>query len=265
MAPAEQDRMRTETARLPRVEPPPGPRRAWPLVVAAVAAGLLITVVALALLRDDNGRVRSEAVKAAAPTTVVATTTTQPTAATTATTTAGTANATTASAAPATSQPSRQAWEDLRLSVDGLGPVDIGMTPAEASAAAGVQIRIDPKTDLGTGCVYARADRGPDDRMFMVVDGRIVRIDIGGRGTPSQTRTVSGIRVGATEDDVKRTYPGRITVQPHEYVSGGHYLVYTPADPSLQHLRMLFETDGKVVTSFRAGLVNAVNATEGCA
>jgi hypothetical protein len=227
-----------------------------------VAAALLIAVVALVLLKDDEGRVRSEEVKSAAPTTVVSTATSQPAGGTTATTTAGTANT---PAPPAAPQPTREAWEDLRLSLDGLGPVDIGMSPAQASAAAGVQIRIDPKMDLGNGCTYARADRGPDDRLFMVVDGRIVRIDIGGRGTAARTRTVSGIGVGSTEDDVKRTYPGRITVQPREYVSGGHYLLYTPADPRLQHLRMLFETDGKVVTSFRAGEANPVSWTEGCA
>ena len=215
------------TSRLPRLEQPHSPRPVWPLVLLAVAAAVLIAVVGVATPRG---------------TTVIP----QP-------------------AAPATTQRSRAAWEDLRLSLDGLGPVDIGMTPAEASAAAGVQIRIDPRTDLGGGCAYARADRGPDDRMFMVVDGRIVRIDIGGRGDVARTRTVSGIGVGSTEDEVKRTYPGRITVQGHPYVPGGHYLLYTPVESGLQHLRMLFETDGRAVTTFRAGLADPVSWIEGCA
>ena len=44
----------------------------------------------------------------------------------------------------------------------------------------------------------------------------------------------------------------------------GHYLVYAPADPALAHLSMIFETDGQVVTTFRAGMKGAVAQIEGC-
>ena len=261
MAPAEHDTAKTQTTRLRDLEPP-DPRRAWPLVMTAVGVAVVIALVSLLLLGDDGGRVRSEAVPRQ-PVTTTAAAGLAP--APTVTTVAGGTPATTKPpAGPSTTQP-KTAWEDVRLSLDGLGPVDIGMTPAEASAAAGFPIRVAPETDLGRGCAYAKADRGPSDRLFMVVDGRIVRIDIGGRGEARQTLTVSGIGVGSTEDEVKRTYPGRITVQGHPYVPAGHYLVYTPADPALQHLRMIFETDGRVVTTFRAGLQGPVSWIEGCA
>ncbi len=271
MASAEHDTASTATTRLPGVEPPDG-RRIWPLVVVAVATALVIAVVGLLILRDDSGRVGSEVVRPVATTATVATTSTT---GASATTVAGTGTTVTAGGggpaatqprAPATTQPSRVAYEQARLSLDGLGPVDIGMTLAEASAAAGVQIRPIPESDLGRGCLHARADSGPDDRRFMVVDGRIARIEVTGRNTSgSRTLTVSGIGVGSTEDEVKRAYSGRIRVEGHPYVSGGHYLVYTPADPALKHLGMVFETDGRVVTTFRAGLAGPVSWIEGCA
>jgi hypothetical protein len=272
MAPAEQET--TRTARLPRAEPDRPPRPAWPYVVVAVVAALVIALIGLLVVRNDSPRVRSEAVGRAVTTTAPSTTTTaagEPGGETTATS-APSAPGSPATSAPSQpgqpsqpSQPSRQAYETARLSLDGLGPVDIGMTPAEASAAAGVSIRVLPEMDLGRGCAYARADRGPEDRLFMVLDGRIVRIDIGRPGVTRSTTTVSGIGVGSTEDEVKREYPGRITVQPHPYVPAGHYLVYTPVERSYQHLRLLFETDGRVVTTFRAGLADPVSWIEGCA
>ena len=265
MAPAEQETTYAKTTTLPRMEPPPGPRPAWPFVVVAVVAAVVIGLVGLLVLGDDSGPVRSEAVRSVPTTSTTVTPTTQVTPQTTTPSAGGGAPVTTAPPAPAPTRPPSVAWEGLRLSLDGLGPVDIGMTPAEASAAAGVQIRVDPSMDLGRGCAYARADRGPADRLFMVVDGRIVRIDVGARGEGRQTLTVSGIGVGSTEDEVKRTYPGRISVAGHPYRPEGHYLLYTPADAGLRHLRMLFETDGRVVTSFRAGLADPVGWIEGCA
>lgn len=266
MAPAEHDTTRMGTARFPEAEPPRR-RPAWAWLIGGAVGAVVIALAAVVLLRDDDRRVRSEAVGRGPTTTTIAGTTTS-LAAGPGTTTAGATDgstATTRPSGPATTQPARVAWEDLRLSLDGLGPVDIGMTPAEASAAAGVQIKVVPEADLGQGCAYARADRGPSDRLFMVVDGRIVRIDVGGRGESRHTLTVSGIGVGSTEEEVERTYPGRIGVQGHPYVPDGHYLRYTPVEPGLKHLSMIFETDGRVVTSFRAGLADPVSWIEGCA
>ena len=69
---------------------------------------------------------------------------------------------------------------------------------------------------------------------------------------------VSGVGTGDSEETVKRTYPGRIRVEGHPYLPTGHYLVYVPADPALAHLSMIFETDGRAVTRFRAGMKGAV-------
>ena len=77
-------------------------------------------------------------------------------------------------------------------------------------------------------------------------------------------RAVSGVGIGSTEEEVGRTDPGKIRVEGHFYLPNGHYLVYTPADPRLAHLGLIFETDGRVVTSFRFGLKDSVAQIEGC-
>jgi hypothetical protein len=73
--------------------------------------------------------------------------------------------------------------------------------------------------------------------------------------------TAAGARIGDTEARIKSLYEGRVTTTPHKYVKGGHYLTVTPADTSY---RIVFETNGKKVTSFRSGRVPEVEQVEGC-
>jgi len=163
-----------------------------------------------------------------------------------------------------TTSPERLTSES-RLSLDGIGPVDIGMTFDRASAAAGVPIRL-LDTPAGPECRYAVPDRSArmgDELGFMVVDGRIARIDVGIMG-PDRIRTLSGIGKGSTEAEVQATYPGRIRVEPHPYTQSGHYLVYVPNDARFRHLSMIFETINGEVRSFRAGLAEQVSWKEGC-
>ena len=198
----------------------------------------------------------------AQPAAAGATTTVPPTAVppATATTNPPAAPATTTTTAPA--RPERLT-AGSRLSLQGIGPVNVGMTLDEASAAAGTPIRTRPGDPFGPECEFAYAAAVPEVT-FMVFHGRIARVDVT-RSRGDRVTTVSGIGSGSTEDEVKRVYPGRIQVQRHPYVPTGHYLVYVPADSNLAHLSMIFETDGRVVTTFRSGLKGAVAQIEGCA
>ncbi|MDQ3643067.1 MAG: hypothetical protein M3450_16775 [Actinomycetota bacterium] len=148
-----------------------------------------------------------------------------------------------------------------RLRLDGIGPIQVGMTLAEATVAAGVPVRIDPRTDLGRGCAHAFADGGPQGVRFMVVDGRIVRIEV----IRSSILTLSGVGTGSTVDEVLATYPNRIRVQPNPYSGhlGGRDLLYV-TDEASSHLGLMFETDGHSVRTFRSGFLGAVMAPEGC-
>ena len=156
------------------------------------------------------------------------------------------------------------------LRFDGIGPVRIGMTLAEASAALNRPVSAGPR-DLNELCTYAKVDGLPAGLAFML--GRdnasdpwtIVRTDVEDNSTIA---TLSGIRIGATEDQVKHTYSGpghtgRLEVEPHEYIKGGHYISYDADGPAGNV--MLFETDDQKVVAIRSGQQKAVGYVEGCA
>jgi hypothetical protein len=74
--------------------------------------------------------------------------------------------------------------------------------------------------------------------------------------------TAEGARVGDSEARIKEIYGDRVTVQPHKYLPNGHYLVVAAAGDAAN--RIVFETDGKVVTTYRAGRRPEVENVEGC-
>jgi quercetin dioxygenase-like cupin family protein len=71
--------------------------------------------------------------------------------------------------------------------------------------------------------------------------------------------TAEGARIGDTDGRIRELYEGRVTEQPNKYTPG-HSLVVTP---DAEH-RIIFETDGKVVTRFRAGRLPEVEWVERC-
>ena len=176
---------------------------------------------------------------------------------------------TTTTAAPTTTTTVPGLSDESRLGFDGIGPIKIFMTLAQATAAVGKPVKVDPNEVLD-GCAYAKVDNGPKGLAFMVNREKesdpwiIVRADVHG---PSTIATPSGIRVGATEAAVKQAYTGKAgiyTVEPHPYTAPqGHYLIYD-VDGKGGRL-LIFETDGTKVLSFRAGDEGAVKSIEGCA
>jgi hypothetical protein len=143
------------------------------------------------------------------------------------------------------------------------------MTLAQATAAVGKPVTTDPDSTFD-GCSFAEVAGGPAGLTFMVErlketdPWRIVRVDV---TETSRIATVSGVRIGATEAEVKQTYSGpgktgKIEVQQHEYVEAGHYITYDVDGPA-GHL-LLFETDGTVVNRFRSGEQGPASYVEGC-
>ncbi len=145
-----------------------------------------------------------------------------------------------------------------KLAIDGIGPIRVGMTIQQAEASAQTRL-LSPGGKLDN-CWYVKPQGGPRDISFMVIDEKIARVDVYGN---SPITTVSGARIGDSEDRIKSLYAVHIT--PHEYVQSGHYLTFVPNDTSDQPYRMVFETDGKRVKLIRAGRLPEVEYVEGCA
>lgn len=161
---------------------------------------------------------------------------------------------------PSTTQASGRLTSTDRLGVNGIGPVVVGMSVEQAAAASGSEISLSASAGSGD-CRTGTPANGPTGLSFMVINRRIVRIDVGS----GRISTQSGIHIGSSEQEVMQTYPGQITTEPHPYDASGHYLIYTPRDPALRAFLIIFETDGAKVTSFRSGEADAVRAQEGCA
>lgn len=145
-----------------------------------------------------------------------------------------------AAARPADTTATTTGWE---VGPQAAGPVRFGVTPAEG----------------GDGCHYIVPAGAPTGLRFMAESGRVVRVDVDSAG-PATDR---GARVGMTEAEIARLYPEGLRTMPHKYVNGGHYLVFTPPGAD-SGFRIVFETDGRRVTSYRAGIEPAVEYVERC-
>lgn len=145
------------------------------------------------------------------------------------------------------------------LAINGIGPIGVGMTVAEALKSLGRKITLGQRISDGD-CRYAEPASGPKGVAFMVIDGVIARIDVDSK----RIKTRKGIGIGDTEAQVMAAYPGQIKVTTHTYDDKGHYLTFVPKDRKDRNFRLVFETDGKRVTSFRAGRLPEVEWVEGC-
>lgn len=152
----------------------------------------------------------------------------------------------------------RDSVSDLALGETGLGQLQVGMTLTEAVNMGLVNERPDmkPACDFVFPAVGAGIPFGVN---VMVVRGKIARIDVD-TGTVA---TEDGVKIGDTEDKVKSVYGDELQVQPHKYIEGGHYLT-VKGDSASAGKAIVFETDGKRVTMFRAGRIPEVEWVEGC-
>jgi hypothetical protein len=149
------------------------------------------------------------------------------------------------------------AWTSWTLADTGFGPITIGMTPEQANAAVGGALEL-PLGMTPDACDYA-GPRGVDSLDFMIELGKIVRVDV----RRHDIHTAAGARIGDTEARIQQLYPGRVRVSPHKYTDG-HYLTVVPSDTGTHRSRLIFETDGAVVTEFRSGALPQVAYVEGC-
>ncbi|HEU4563307.1 MAG TPA: alpha/beta fold hydrolase [Gemmatimonadaceae bacterium] len=158
-------------------------------------------------------------------------------------------------AARADSSPARAEW---RVRPDGIGPVRVGVPLEALGATLGETVRAAYR-DFES-CDYVRPAALPPGVSLMVLSDTVARVDVDSAGV----RTAEGVQVGDSEAHVLDVYRGRVRVEPHKYTGPeGHYLVVSPPGDTLH--RIIFETDGQRVTTYRAGRRPAVELVEGCA
>ena len=164
-----------------------------------------------------------------------------------------------ASSDHATTAASPREPTSLVVTMHGIGAVRVGMTVDEARAATHTPRQGAASKDPNA-CGYLRLAGVPAGVSTMVEGGRVVRVDV----DSARILTDEGAQVGDTEDRIKSIYAGRIAVSPHKYTDG-HYLTVRAAAESDSAYRLVFETDGRRVTRYRAGVRPQVEYVEGCA
>lgn len=157
------------------------------------------------------------------------------------------------------------------LTFDGLAPVRMGMTVAEAEDALGAKLQPLDTSDGASSesCWYTRRTDGVDQAIpYMIRDGRVARIDVDNGPPQSMERidpgvtTERGIRIGSSEEDVKKAYGPSLDITPHAYGDeNDHYLTVLTADKS-RGIRFV-TWEGKVDT-FHVGTADAILLVEGC-
>lgn len=144
-----------------------------------------------------------------------------------------------------------------KLGFRSLGAVRLGMDVAALEKAMGVRMTGSP-ADPGGNCRYVAPVKGNAGLHFMLIDGRLARVDV----EAAQIRTLSGIGLGSTESAVRATYRGRIEEAPHKY--GGSESAYLTIYSRSRGHAIRFETEHGKVRYFYAGTAETVQYSEGC-
>jgi hypothetical protein len=96
---------------------------------------------------------------------------------------------------------------------------------------------------------------------FMMVDGKVARIDVLG----GDFATERGVKVGSPEQAVLDSYGGGSPLPPRDFVGPPYrYLTATPRNQADRDFRIVFESDGARVVKFQVGKLPEVEFKSGC-
>lgn len=160
-------------------------------------------------------------------------------------------------AAPASLSPA------YKLSFQGLGPLYVGMP--EARIAGALSNELEDREGGSQGCrAWRFVTTGVSSPLAGVTlgvnQGRLVRIEI---DTP-EWQTVSGAKVRMPEAALRRIYGKRLREELHPVDATGKLLVLPGQEAGLQHLALVFESDGDQITRMRAGLLKELALVDEC-
>jgi hypothetical protein len=146
-----------------------------------------------------------------------------------------------------------------RLTPDGYGPAQIGMTRAQVSSALSIRLEGEALDDA-EACIEMQAARGYEGIYFMFEGGRLSRISA---AEPSRATTPRGIGVGATAAQVRLAYGPGLAAETHTYL--GRPAEYLTFWTRFNAKGVRFETGA----DRRVQVIHAGNGTiqyiEGCA
>jgi hypothetical protein len=214
------------------------PRSSPPLGFLAVAAISLL----VACGGSDSASVDS------VPPTVVPTTIAT-------TTTMATTSTTTTEAPELSGTPAFDASSSV--STVGIDRITFGMTLSQAAATLETEL-VEVGTVVNRDCYQVRPAGGPAGIELTVTAGTIERVDI----SNDIITTRSGAGVGKPEQLLFDLFGERVTSEPRS--GGGNTVTFTPADAGDAAFRVIFETDGTTITSFRSGRLAQVTPLTPC-
>jgi hypothetical protein len=176
---------------------------------------------------------------------------------------------------PTSAAPVQGLTANSPVKLTSVGPVVVGMTLDQVAAAAGVDLTRQPDFDQAVAeknCAYVSPSTIPgyspppesgnkSPLAFMIVDGKLARIDILG----GDFATDKGIKVGSAESAVTEAYGGGSPLPPRAFVGPPYrYLTASPKDAEDQGYKMVFESDGAKVVNYRVGKEPEVENRQGC-
>ena len=147
-----------------------------------------------------------------------------------------------------------QAQESWVVRFKGAGPVKIGMSKSQLTVL--LHEKLKEADDGSDSCYYLESRKHPHLR-FMMIDNKLARIDVDGRGVPAST----GIQVGDAEKVVIHNYSADLKVEAHHYIDDGHYLT---ARSKGGKFGIRFESEKGKIIAFYAGTFEAIQYVEGC-
>ncbi|MFE9967509.1 cutinase family protein [Streptomyces sp. NPDC005525] len=133
------------------------------------------------------------------------------------------------------------------ITVNGMGPLEMGMSRDESEKVIGMSI---PGEENHTRvCTDFGVEGGPAGLLLRFASDRLVAITV--RAPSTQISTRSGIHIGSTRSAVLGTYAGEVTATTPDY--GGEELVFAPVAPKFAGKVIVFSMSNGAVESFIAG------------
>ena len=126
----------------------------------------------------------------------------------------------------------------------GIGPLTFGMTISLAQPAIGTRLLTESGGAPTGECFYVKPEKGPAGVFMMVSKSTIERVDI----RSGNVKTRSGLGIGTTLDQLKTALKEQLQIN-------GNTAVFVPTSANDANYRVIFETDGAKVLTFRAGKV----------